>query len=248
MGYLDGRVALITGSGRGMGLSHALMMAGEGARVIIQDVDSELVKDARKQIVAAGGEPEVMVSDIADIQTVQAQIAAMEKKCGHIDILVNNAGMSILNTLEEASEEDYDETFNVHVKGHFFATKAVIPGMKARRHGKIVNISSIWGLTGHHFNSQYCGAKAALLGLTKAWAKEFAPYNIHVNAVAPGCVITDLTLRKGEDYIKERQKLIPLGRWAAVEEMTNAVMFLVGPQSDFVTGQCISPNGGDTIT
>jgi 3-oxoacyl-[acyl-carrier protein] reductase len=136
---------------------------------------------------------------------------------------------------------------NVHVKGSFFATQAVVPGMKRRKEGAIVNISSIWGMTGYHHDSNYCAAKAALLGLTKAWAKELAPWNIRVNAVAPGCVLTEMTIHKGKKYIDDRAKLIPLGRWAEPVEMSQAVVFLASPEASFVTGQCISPNGGDTI-
>ncbi len=102
-------------------------------------------------------------------------------------------------------------------------------------------------MTGFEHSSNYCAAKAALLGLTKAWAKELAPWNIRVNAVAPGCVLTEMTVHKGQDYIDERAKLIPLGRWAQPHEMCEAVLFLASPRASFITGQTISPNGGDTI-
>ena len=242
-----GKVALITGSGRGMGLVDALLMAERGAAIVIHDIDPVLAADATKKVAATGATVHTIVCDIADIAAMQAAIAHAEAALGRIDILVNNAGIGLGGTLEGTSEADFDRGFGVHVKGSFFATQAVVPGMKARGGGAIVNISSIWGMTGHHSDSQYCGAKAALLGLTKAWAKELAPWNIRVNAVAPGCVLTEMTVHKGKDYIDDRAKLIPLGRWAQPEEMCEAVVFLASERASFITGQCISPNGGDTI-
>jgi 3-oxoacyl-[acyl-carrier protein] reductase len=242
-----GKVALITGSGRGMGLTDALLMAEEGAAIVIHDIDAALAADAAERVRSTGTEVYSIVSDIADVAATEAKIREAEAHFGRIDVLVNNAGIGAGGTLDEASEERYDRIFDVHVKGSFFATRAVAPGMKARRAGAIINISSIWGMTGNPTHSEYCGAKAALLGLTKAWAKELAPWNIRVNAVAPGCVLTDMTIRKGQDYLDDRAKLIPLGRWAQPEEMCHAVVFLASDKATFITGQCISPNGGDTI-
>ena len=121
--------------------------------------------------------------------------------------------------------------------------------MKRRRRGKIVNISSIWGMVGHHYASPYCGAKAALLGLTKAWAKELAPWNIHVNAVAPGGVLTEMVLAQPDIEVKMPGKVarVPLGRYAEPREIAYAVAFLASPAADFITGQVISPNGGEVI-
>ncbi len=243
----EGRVVLITGSGRGMGLVDARLMAEQGAAIVIHDIDADLAADATGQVRAKGGDVFTIVSDVSDVKETGARIAEAQAHFGHIDVLVNNAGIGLGGTLEETSEADFDRTMAVHVKGAFFATQAVVPGMKARKSGAIVNISSIWGMTGHHTDSQYCGAKASLLGLTKAWAKELAPWNIRVNAVAPGCVLTDMTLIKGQAYIDDRAKLIPMGRWAQPEEMCHAVVYLASEKASFITGQCISPNGGDTI-
>lgn len=246
-GLLDGKVALITGSGRGMGLVDAELMAGEGAAIILHDIDAGLVNAAAKQLRAHGADVFTIVSDIADIAATRDAIAKAENHFGRIDILVNNAGNAVGGTLEDLDEDAYDAVMNVHVKGTFFATQAVVPGMQRRGEGAIVNISSIWGMTGYEHSSNYCAAKAALLGFTKSWAKELAPWNIRVNAVAPGCVLTEMTIHKGQDYIDERAKLIPLGRWAEPEEMCEAVLFLASPRASFITGQVISPNGGDTI-
>jgi 3-oxoacyl-[acyl-carrier protein] reductase len=248
MGKLDGKVAMITGSGRGMGKSHALLMAQEGASIILQDIDKELVAAAAAEVQAAGGAVHTIVCDVADARALPKAIAAAEVALGHIDVLVNNAGIDTPGTIEEITDEAWQRMFDVHVKGSFLAAKAVVPGMKARRSGKIVNVSSIWGMVGHTSHSHYCGAKAALLGLTKAWAKELAPYNIMVNAIAPGLVTTEMVLKKGGmDYIREAAEKVPLKRSADCIEMSYTVLFLSSHESDFVTGQVISPNGGDTI-
>lgn len=248
MGKLDGKVALITGAGRGMGRSHGRLMASEGAEIVVQDIDAGLAEESVAMIREEGGQACAMVGDVVDIEACAAQLSEIESDLGHIDILVNNAGIDTPGELEEIDEADFDRMFDVHVKGSFFMTRAVVGGMKARRVGKIVNVSSMWGMNGHTSCSHYCGAKAALLGLTKAWAKEFAPYNINVNAIAPGGVITEMVLQKGGmDYVRKAAQRVPLGRYAEVIEMSYTVLFLCGPESDFITGQVISPNGGEVI-
>jgi 3-oxoacyl-[acyl-carrier protein] reductase len=232
-----------------MGKAHAELLAQGGATVVVQDILGDLAKATADGINKSGGKAEVIVCDITDIPTFTRQLQDIEKKLGRIDILVNNAGIGSEETIEEISEQQFDRSFGVHVKGTFFATKAVVPGMKRRRKGKIINISSIWGMVAHHYASDYCGAKAALLGFTKAWAKEFAPWNIHVNAVAPGGVITDMVLQQPniEQRMAEKVKRVPLGRYAEPIEISHTVAFLASSDSDFITGQCISPNGGETI-
>ncbi|MEZ5925045.1 MAG: SDR family NAD(P)-dependent oxidoreductase [Hyphomicrobiaceae bacterium] len=248
MGKLDGKVALITGSGRGMGKSHALLMAQEGANVIIQDIDGALVEEAAAEVRKKGGKVATIVCDVSDVKVFPGAIAAASQAMGKIDILVNNAGIDTPGTIEEITSEAWQRMFDVHVKGAFLAAKAVVPGMKERRAGKIVNVSSIWGMVGHNSHSHYCGAKAALLGLTKAWAKELAPWNIMVNAIAPGLVTTEMVLKKGGmDYIRQAAEKVPLKRSADCIEMSYTVLFLSCHESDFITGQVISPNGGDTI-
>jgi 3-oxoacyl-[acyl-carrier protein] reductase len=248
MGILDGKVALITGSGRGMGKSHALLFAEEGASIILQDIDKRLVAEVEQELKARKANVRSIVCDVSDAKVMAKEIAAAEQAFGKIDILVNNAGIDTPGTIEEITEEAWQRMFDIHVKGAFFATKAVVPGMKARRSGKIVNVSSIWGMVGHSSHSHYCGAKAALLGLTRAWAKELAPHNIMVNAIAPGGVITEMVLQKGGmDYVRKQAERIPLKRYAETIEMSYTVLFLSSHESDFITGQVISPNGGETI-
>lgn len=244
MGELDGRRALITGAGRGMGRAHAMVMAAQGAAVVVQDIDGATAEQTAAMVRDKGGAAEVMVGDVADVSDLKAQIGAIEP----VDILINNAGIDRPGLIEEIDEAAFDEMFSIHVKGAFFAAQAVIPAMKEKRWGKIVNISSVWGMTAYTSHSHYCGAKAALLGLTKAWAKELAPFNINVNAVAPGGVWTEMELaQRGEEGIRQAEALVPLGRWAQPEELSEAVLFLASDRASFITGQCISPNGGAVI-
>ncbi|HEY6431593.1 MAG TPA: SDR family NAD(P)-dependent oxidoreductase [Acetobacteraceae bacterium] len=244
-----GRVAAITGAGAGMGRAHALLLAERGAAIVVQDIVADAAQATAEQVRAAGGTAHVAVCDVADRAAIMHALQAAERALGSIDVLVNNAGIGGEPTLEETTEADFDRTFAVHVKGSFFATQAVVPGMKQRRRGKIVNISSIWGMVGHHYASPYCGAKAALLGLTKAWARELAPWNIHVNAVAPGGVLTEMVL--GQPDIEKRMAgkvaRVPLGRYAESREISYAVAFLASSAADFITGQVLSPNGGEVI-
>jgi 3-oxoacyl-[acyl-carrier protein] reductase len=246
---LQGRVALITGSGRGMGRCHAELLAERGAAVIVHDVMPEGAEETGKLIRDKGGKAHVIVADVTDTAAMAEAIRAGEKALGPVDILVNNAGIGAERTgIEDVTPDWFQRMFDVHVKGAFFATQAVVPGMKARKRGKIVNVSSIWGQTGHEYGATYCAAKAALIGLTKAWAKELAPWNINVNSLAPGAVITELTLRKGGmDYIREKSKAVPAGRFAEAVEMAYTVGFLCSGESDFMTGQLISVNGGQVI-
>ena len=245
---MTGKVAWVTGSGRGMGRAHALLLAECGADLVVHDVLADEARETARQAEAMGRRVLVSHADVADPSATKALVAEAIKALGKIDVLVNNAGIGQHGPIEAITVDDFDRMFAVHVKGAFFCGQAVMPGMKERRYGKIVNVSSIWGMAGHSSHSHYCGAKAALLGLTKAWAKELAPFNIHVNAVCPGGVITEMPIKtQGWEKIRAKEKLVPLGRWAQPEEVSYAVAFFASAQSDFVTGQAISPNGGETI-
>jgi 3-oxoacyl-[acyl-carrier protein] reductase len=248
MGVLEGKVALVTGAGDGMGRAHARLMAERGADVIVLDVNEAGARETADTIARLGRRVLAEACDISDISAMREVVTRGSKELGRIDILVNNAGHGQRSTFEEITEADFDRMFAVHVKGSFFAAQAVIPGMKERRYGKIINISSIWGQTGAEIASHYCGAKAALLGLTKAWAKELAPWNIHVNSVAPGAVLSGGPLKfDSPERLKEKTQLVPLKRYAQPGELAYAVAFLASPEADFITGQVLSVNGGQTI-
>lgn len=245
---LNGRTAWITGSGRGMGRAHAELLADLGADIVVHDVLEDEAAAAAEAVRASGRKVFVSHANVADPAAMRRLVADAESELGPIDILVNNAGIGEHADIEDITPERYQRMFDIHVKGTFFCTQAVLPGMKQRRFGRIVNISSIWGMNGHHTASHYCAAKTALLGFTKAWAKELAPYNILVNAVCPGGVLTEMPIRvQGMEKIREKEKRVPVGRWAKPEEISYAVAYFVAPTGDFVTGQSISPNGGETI-
>ena len=244
----DGKVAWITGSGRGMGRAHAEMMAARGADIVIHDVLNDEAAAAADAVRSLGRRVIVSNASVTDVAAMRALAAEAERELGSVDILVNNAGVGQHLAIEDISPESFQRMFDIHVKGSFFCAQAVIPAMKARRSGRIINISSIWGMVGANTASHYCAAKTAVLGLTKAWAKELAPWNILVNAVCPGGVMTEMPIRvQGMEKIREKEKKVPLGRWAQPEEIAEAVAFLASDEAAFITGQAISPNGGETI-
>ncbi|MCX7353446.1 MAG: SDR family NAD(P)-dependent oxidoreductase [Alphaproteobacteria bacterium] len=245
---LQDRVALITGAGAGLGQAYAFLLAARGAFVVVQDIDRATAEETAAAIQAKGGQACACLCDIADPPALGPALRAAGIAPDGIHILVNNAGIDAARTIEQVTVADFDRMFGVHVKGTFFATQTVIGGMKARQGGKIVNISSINGMIADSTDSHYNGAKAAILGLTKAWAKEFAPWRINVNAVAPGHVVTAATIARGSERMERIAKeRIPLGRYANSEEIAHTVAFLASAESDFITGQVVSPNGGEAI-
>ena len=248
-GDLDGLVALVTGGASGMGLAHACLMAARGARVAITDVSGLALEEAQARIVGDGGIVLPLIADNQSVGNARRAVADAERAFGRIDILVNNAGISGKSLpVENIGETEFDRMFGTHVKGAFFFTQAVVPGMKERRFGRIVNISSNFVLSGSRGASHYTGAKAALHGLTRAWALEFAPWGITVNTVAPGLVETPLTLDSlGAEEIARRASDFPLGRIARPEEVAYAVAWLASREADMMTGQLVSPNGGISI-
>jgi 3-oxoacyl-[acyl-carrier protein] reductase len=247
---LAGRVALVTGAGSGIGRADAVVLAARGAAVIVNDFDADAAADTVAQIVAAGGRAVPCVADVSRSDRIQPAIDEATRELGAIDILVNNADIaSRQEAFLEVDDERLDRMFAVHVKGSWYCTRAVLPGMQRRRAGKIINTSSILGLNGRRRSSHYAGAKAALIGLTKAWAKEFAEWNIQVNAVAPGRVRTPIlgAFAETEAYQRDLKAMVPLGRRAEPEEIAYLVAFLASSEADYLTGQVISPNGGEVI-
>jgi 3-oxoacyl-[acyl-carrier protein] reductase len=244
---LRGKLALVTGSGRGMGRAHAVILAQHGADVIVHDIVPDRVAESAGIVRQHGNRVLEIVADVADPAAMEQAVKHIERDLGPISILVNNAGIGADRAVTEVIDEAmFDRMFDIHVKGTFFTTRAVLPGMKSLGSGAIVNISSIWGMVGHHFGSTYCAAKAAILGFTKSWAKELAPHHITVNAIAPGGVTSPMAIEKdGIDAVRERMAKVPLGRWAEPEEIAQGLLYLV--TAGFVTGQVLSLNGGDTI-
>ena len=242
---LEGKIALVTGSGRGLGRSHAAMLAERGADVIVHDILLDEAEETLSLIREAGREARLITTDIRDVDAFQDAV----RDAGRIDILVNNAGIGGRRAaMEDVDRDFFDRMFEIHVRGTFFATQAVVPQMKERRAGKIVNISSIYAMGGSAFASHYSAAKSAISGLTKCWAREFAPWRINVNAVAPGFVETDSTRASNTaEQLRARADVMPLGRLCEPVDISHAVVWLAGPETDMISGQVVSPNAGEVI-
>jgi 3-oxoacyl-[acyl-carrier protein] reductase len=241
---LTGKVAFVTGSTRGIGLGVATALHAAGAKVAIVGRDV-----AKAQAVAAAlGERAVGVScDVADGGQVEAAIAAAEQALGPIDILVNNAGLTRDNLLLRLSESDWDTVLDANLKGAFFTTKAVVKGMMKRRSGRIINVTSIVGLTGNKGQANYAASKAGLIGFTKSVAKEYASRGVLVNAIAPGFIETDMTAALPEDGRTALLEGIALGRLGRPEDVAGAVIFLASDLAAYVTGQVLVVDGGMVI-
>ena len=248
---LEGKTALVTGSGTvgGMGRSHAVLMSERGADVIVHDINEDGANETAELVRAKGQKASTLIADVRDVPGFTAKIKEAEAEHGKIDILVNNAGVTGNKlAMEDVDEAIFDQMFGVQVRGAFFATQAVLPGMKARKHGSIIMISSIYAMGGSDFASHYAAAKAALSGFTKAWAREFAAHKIRVNAVAPGFVLTGMTQGSNTpEMIADRGEKMPLGRLTTPEDISYAVAWLASAETEMITGQVISPNSGEVI-
>lgn len=244
MSDFSGQTALVTGAGSGIGRAAALKLAAEGARVIVQDVDQDRVSAVVTTIRDAKGEALSAAYSVAD----EAALRKSAVDAGGVSILINNAGVPGFNAaIEDIDKAAYERLFDIHVWGTLAATRAVLPEMKAKRYGRILNISSNRAQVGFERSSHYAAAKAAVLGFAKAWAREFAPHGILVNALAPGVVRTGMTLRYGQDALEEEAALNLVKRWAEPEEIADWIAFVVGPKGGYMTGQLLCPNGGDPI-
>ncbi|MBA3344310.1 MAG: 3-oxoacyl-[acyl-carrier-protein] reductase [Gemmatimonadales bacterium] len=241
---LSGKTAFVTGSTRGIGLAIARALHGAGARVAVSGRTLE-----RARAVAADlGERTLGVScDVAVAAEVEAAIAATEAALGPIDILVNNAGFTRDNILLRLSEADWDAVLDANLKGAFHTSRAVIKGMMKRRAGRIVNITSVVGLTGNKGQSNYAASKAGLIGFTKSVAKEYASRGVLANCIAPGFIETDMTAALPDEARTTLLQDIALGRLGRPEDVAGAVLFLASDLAGYVTGQVLVVDGGMVI-
>lgn len=241
---LEGKVALVTGSGRGIGREIALAFANEGADCVIWDVNPVDAEKTAKDIEALGRKALSGQVDVTDFTQVEEGLNKILDKFGKIDILVNNAGITRDNLLMRMSEADWDLVIKVNLKGTFNCTKAVSRPMIKARYGKIVNIASIIGIMGNAGQANYSASKAGIIALTKTTAKELASRNITANAVAPGFIDTEMTQKLSQETRAKLLEFVPLARMGLPKDIANVCLFLASNDADYITGQTIVVDGG----
>lgn len=243
---LTGKTALITGASRGIGRATAVRLAREGARIAVNyRGNAEAAQETRRLIEAAGSSAALVQGDVsldADAERVVKEALAFGD--GRVEILVNNAGTTRDELLLRMTTEDWDTVLDLNLRGAFLVTRALMRPMMKQRFGRIVNVSSVAGVTGNAGQANYASAKAGLIGLTKTVAREMASRNITCNAVAPGFVPTDLTNPLIGQMEETILKQIPLGRFGTVEDVANAIAFLVSDEASYITGQVLQIDGG----
>ncbi len=238
---LAGKVALVTGGSRGIGRAIAQKLHDAGAKVAIVARDEARAKGVAAEL---GAGVIAVAADVADPAQVTAAVEQVEKGLGPVDILVNNAGVTRDGLLVRMSDQDWDTVLDANLKGAFNMMKAVTRGMMKRRDGRIINISSVVGITGNPGQANYSASKAGLIGLTQSVARELASRNIRVNAVAPGFIDTDMTRELNDEQRKKLLEQIPLARLGSGDDVANAVVFLASDQASYITGQVLVVDGG----
>lgn len=242
---LQGKTAIITGSGRGIGKAIALKMAGLGANIVINDIPSSAYADETcAEIQKLGTDCIVVKGDVRNFEDVQNLMQETLDKFGTIDILVNNAGITRDGLMLRMSDEDWDMVMDINLKGAFHCIKAAARPMMKQRRGAIVNIASVVGVMGNAGQANYSASKAGLIGLTKTTAKEFSKKGIRANAIAPGFIASAMTDQLTEDVKKQYFDAIPLSRFGAAEDVANAAAFLASDMASYITGQVIHVDGG----
>jgi 3-oxoacyl-[acyl-carrier protein] reductase len=248
-GRLQNRVAVITGGARGIGRAIAFKMVKEGASVMLLDLLSDELAQVIDELKTLGGNAYSVICDVSDRGAVDDAVSLTLERLGTVDILVNNAGVSLVDSLEEIKEEDWDTLFRINLKGSFFCVQSVIPIMKDNRYGKIINISSRASL-GKLSRIIYGTTKAGLMGMTRNMALELARYGVNVNCVAPGPIATELFKAvnpEGSEKTKAIIDAIPLKRIGRPEDVANLVAFLASDEASFITGQTLFICGGLTV-
>ena len=239
------KVAIVTGSAKGMGKQLAVNMAAEGARVVLTDIDEGALNLAREEIERDGGECIAIPCDVSKPEAIEALVAEVTKEWRTVDILVNNAGLLLVGTLEEMDDDIIDRTLDVNVKGVLYFIRAVAPIMKKNNYGKIINVASITGKNGDGSTFPvYGGSKGAVISITRSIARALGPFNVNCNAIAPHAVMTEMMSYWTEERKERARSKIPLNRLGTVEDMSNLMLFLASEESSFITGETININGG----
>jgi 3-oxoacyl-[acyl-carrier protein] reductase len=244
----EGKVALVTGGSRGIGAAVARRLGAEGAHVAVNYAGSE---DAARQVCADiadnGCEAEAFQADISDPEACQALVDGVIERFGALDVLVNNAGITRDGLLVRMSQEDWQQVIDTNLGGTFSMTKAAARPMMKARSGAIVNMTSVIGLVGNAGQANYAAAKAGVIGLTKSVARELAPRNIRVNAIAPGFIETDMTAELSEEVRERVREEVALGTLGTPEDIAAATAYLCSDEARYVTGQVLAVDGGMTF-
>lgn len=243
---LDGKVALVTGASRGIGRAIAKEFASQGAKVALCARSVDALQAVADEIAAAGGCAQPYALDVSSADGVRAVVEAVTEHFGRLDILINNAGITRDGLIARMKDDAWEEVLNTNLRGAFYLTRAAAKIMMRQRCGKIVNISSVVGLTGNPGQANYAASKAGLIGMTRSVAKELGSRNIQVNAIAPGFIVTDMTDSLPEALKAKLLEQIPLARLGQPEEIAKAALFLASDWSDYVTGQVLAVCGGLT--
>lgn len=242
------KTVLVTGASRGIGYAIAKKFAQNGFNVAINyNVNRTAAESLERELASQQCRVMTVKADVSSQEQVLNMIESVNSHLGNIDILVNNAGIAGQSLFTDITTEEWDKMFDINVKGMFHCCKAVLPQMIRNKWGKIVNISSIWGLTGASCEVHYSASKAAIIGLTRALAKEVGPSNIQVNCVAPGVIDTDMNSELDDQTLDELKEQTPLGIIGTGNDIAETVYFLTSDNAKFITGQVISPNGGFLI-
>jgi 3-oxoacyl-[acyl-carrier protein] reductase len=252
MADLEGKIAIVTGAGRGIGKGTALKLATSGAKLVLAGIGEENIGNVKREIVKMGGEAITVRTDVSKWADAQRLASAAMTEFGRIDILVNNAGIHPQNEQNlrfgtlEISDSDWDFVIDTNLKGPFNVSKAVIPHMVNQRYGRIVNVSSVTGLTGKVGSVSYCASKAGIMALTKVMAGEFGEYNITINCVAPGLTMTDMNGHLPPDVLAGFIASMPLRRAGQPSDIAAAILWFLGDEV-FATGQTLVVDGGSTM-
>jgi 3-oxoacyl-[acyl-carrier protein] reductase len=244
MGKLDGKVAMITGGASGIGAAVSELFASEGAKVAILDLNLERAAACAAKI-GGPGKSMAVQADVADEAMVKAAFAKVRQELGEIDILVNNAGIDTTCQLVDMPTDMWDRMINIHLKGTFLCTREVLPSMKAKRWGRIINLSSQLAHKGAPTMVHYCAAKAGIMGFTRSLAYEVARDGITVNCINPGPINTPLLLGLPQDWLENKRKELPIGRFGEVGEVAPAALLLASDEGSYFIGASMNMNGGD---
>jgi 3-oxoacyl-[acyl-carrier protein] reductase len=244
----EGRVAIVTGGGRGIGRTVAVRLAEEGAKVAISyRSDDQSARETAEAVRAAGAECEVFKGDVASPEDVRSLFEGVAEAFGRLDILVNNAGITRDNLMMRMKDDEFDDVLRTNLGGTYLCTRAALRPMIRARWGRIVNVSSVVGLVGNAGQANYAASKAGIIGFTKSVAREVAQRGITANAVAPGYVETELTGSLPENVKEAIRTQVPMGRFGEAGEVAEVVAFLVGEGAGYITGQTIAVDGGMTM-